>query len=58
MEQEEVNLSTMWNASYDEFCGYMNVFSVPPEYYEHIFDFVYSDYMSADEVKRKISRGY
>jgi len=58
MEQEEETLRSQWSNSYNEFCGHMNVFSVPPEYYEHIFDFMYSDYMSADEVKRKISRGY
>ena len=58
VEQEEEILREKWNNSYSDLCGYMNVFSVPPEYYEHIFDFMYSDYMSADEVKRKIYRGY
>ena len=58
MEQEEKMLRSKWNDSYRAFCGHMNVFSVPPEYYEHIFDSMYSDYMSADEIKRKISRGY
>ena len=56
-EQEEDTLRSQWNDSYMDFCGYMNVFNVPPEYYEHIFDVMYTDFMSASDVRRKI-RGY
>ena len=57
MEQEEETLRSQWNNSYMDFCGYMNVFNVPPHYYEHIFDAMYTDYMSASDIRRKI-RGY
>ena len=56
-KQEEDTLRSQWNDSYMDFCGHMNVFNVPPDYYEHIFDAMYTDYMSASDVRRKI-RGY
>ena len=56
-KQEEDTLRSQWNDSYMDFCGYMNVFNVPPEYYEHIFDAMYTDFMSVSDIRRKI-RGY
>ena len=58
MDQEEDSLRAQWNDSYMDHCSNTDVFSVPPRYYELIFDLMYHDNMSASKLKMKISYGY
>ena len=56
LSDDEAGRST-WMEGYSDLCGYVNVFSVPPEYYGYVFDYIVEDGMEPREFLRKI-RGY
>tara|TARA_X000000950_G_scaffold252736_1_gene315112 strand:+ start:954 stop:1385 length:432 start_codon:yes stop_codon:yes gene_type:complete len=43
-----------WMEGYSDLCGYVNVFSVPPEYYGHVYDLIVEDGMEPAEFLKKI----
>ena len=43
-----------WMEGYSDLCGYTNIFSVPPEYYGFVYDYIVEDGMSPREFLKKI----